>query len=73
MLLGLSAERVFKFGAVIVGRYKVRMIAKFAIIISLENMPIISTHNGRGGGVALAGVCSSFWGRGYAGPKLAGA
>ena len=71
--MGLPAEKVFKFGSVIAGRYKIGMIAKLAIIISLENMIIISAHNGRGGGVALSGVCSFFWGRGYAGPKLAGA
>ena len=71
--MGLSAEKVFRFGAIIVGRNKVRLIAKFAIIIRFKNMIIISAHNGRGGGVALSGVCSSFWGRGYAGPKLAGA
>ena len=54
--MGLSAEKVFRFGAIIVGRNKVRLIAKFAIIISLENIIIISAHNGRGGGVALSGV-----------------
>lgn len=70
--MGLSAEKVFKFGAIIVSRNKVRMIAELAIIISLENIIIISAHNGRGSGVALSGVCSSFWGCRYVGPKLAG-
>ena len=71
--MGLPAEKVFRFGAVIVGRYKVGTRLKLAIIISLENMIIISAHNGRGGGVALPRVCSSFWGCRYVGPKLAGA